>query len=810
MMPVLWSSLSVNKIMSQLVVLNLGQGSWSQGWSAVTAQLWQSDVLVPMQFTGCLLPAPELESLYARWQRLYNALHSDRTWRNSSLKPNPAIASLSEFEIDEDDITNVSKSEFNTCSLALQHQINTWLSHDGFHGIDRKLRTQLVPSDEIRVVITADVHSMLQFPWCLWSFFEDFPKAELALSPMNYTRISKSSDGIKRPAVRILAVLGDSQGIDITRDRDLLSQLPNAEVQFLVEPTRSQLSEHLWDATRGWDVLFFAGHSSSQERGEIQINPTTTLTIEQLKYGLKQAIARGLKLAIFNSCDGLGLAWDLAELQIPQMIVMREPVPDRVAQVFLTQFLSAFSQGKSLYLAVREAREKLQDIEELFPGAPWLPVICQNPAEVPQNWQDWVLLPKSRRRLPTRPELKQLLFSSAIATGFVLGIRALGMLQAMELAAFDQGIKSRPAALPDSRLLVVTITEEDIQAQRNEPRKGSLSDRTLELLLGKLEQYEAAAIGLDLYRDFSVEPNRPSLKKRLETSDRLVAICKRPDPVNDPTGIEPPPEVRGDRIGFSDFVEDSDGVLRRQLLLMSPNPTSPCATSQSFAVKLAFNYLNQNGVKASFSSIGNLQFGDRVYPKLRDRSSGYQSIDANGSQLLLNYSTEPRQVASQVTVSQIIKGQINPSAVKNRIVIIGVTSNSSGDYWATPYGRSFADRVPGVFLQAQMVSQLVNVGLNQRPLLRVWTLGAEILWVTGWAIGAGTLVLCLRREDPIQQIIAVSLLCGTVTGICFILLMSGWWVPLVPTLLACVLTPLQVVFAMNRSSKPLEIFENTL
>ncbi len=58
---------------------------------------------------------------------------------------------------------------------------------------------------------------------------------------------------------------------------------------------------------------------------------------------LRKAISRGLQLAIFNSCDGLGLANDLAELNIPQIIVMRSPVPDLVAQEFLKHFLKAFS-----------------------------------------------------------------------------------------------------------------------------------------------------------------------------------------------------------------------------------------------------------------------------------------------------------------------------------------------------------------------------------------------------------------------------------------------------------------------------------
>ena len=65
------------------------------------------------------------------------------------------------------------------------------------------------------------------------------------------------------------------------------------------------------------------------------------------------------------------------------MIVMREPVPDRVAQEFLKYFLQAFARGDTLYLSVREARERLQGLENQFPCATWLPVICQNPAEEP-------------------------------------------------------------------------------------------------------------------------------------------------------------------------------------------------------------------------------------------------------------------------------------------------------------------------------------------------------------------------------------------------------------------------------------------
>jgi hypothetical protein len=35
-----------------------------------------------------------------------------------------------------------------------------------------------------------------------------------------------------------------------------------------------------------------------------------------------------------------------------------------------------------VYQAVRSAREQLQGLEDRYPCASWLPVICQNPAEI--------------------------------------------------------------------------------------------------------------------------------------------------------------------------------------------------------------------------------------------------------------------------------------------------------------------------------------------------------------------------------------------------------------------------------------------
>ena len=70
------------------------------------------------------------------------------------------------------------------------------------------------------------------------------------------------------------------------------------------------------------------------------------------KNAMKIAIAKGLQLAIFNSCDGLGIANQLAKLYLPQSIVMREVVADEAAQKF-----SQYFELKGPSLFVLQGRE---------------------------------------------------------------------------------------------------------------------------------------------------------------------------------------------------------------------------------------------------------------------------------------------------------------------------------------------------------------------------------------------------------------------------------------------------------------------
>ncbi|MBD2194121.1 MULTISPECIES: pentapeptide repeat-containing protein [Calothrix] len=357
---------------TKLVVLKLTQGNLNTGFS-VTLQIGLEGEHPYFESNGKLPPASELALIYNQWQTAY------RQSLQGSLR----------IKISETQVTNISRRElFNECDTAatsLKKQVNLWLDSELFRPLKEQLLEKLNPSDSIRILLQTEDSQLRRIPLHLWNFFERYPQAEIAISSTAYEKREKNK--CVKSQVKILAILGDSSGINIQKDRLLLEELPNAEVTFLVEPQRQVLNDELW--LQSWDILFFAGHSSTQadaEIGNFRINSTDSLTIAELKNALTKAIEQGLHLAIFNSCDGLGLAVNLADLHIPQMIFMREPVPDKVAQEFLKNFLTEFSSGKPLYLSLRSARSKLQGLENEFPYATWLPVICQNPAEIPLAW----------------------------------------------------------------------------------------------------------------------------------------------------------------------------------------------------------------------------------------------------------------------------------------------------------------------------------------------------------------------------------------------------------------------------------------
>jgi CHASE2 domain-containing sensor protein len=185
-----------------------------------------------------------------------------------------------------------------------------------------------------------------------------------------------------------------------------------------------------------------------------------------------------------------------------------------------------------------------------------------------------------------------------------------------------------------------------------------------------------------------------------------------------------------------------------------------------------------------------LQLENVVFKPLEAHTGGYQQLDAWGHQVLLNYRSHrsPQNIAPQVTLTQVLKGQINPNLVKDKIVLIGVTATSLKDYFPTPYsaGQELNEQMPGVIVQAQMVSQILSAVLENRPLLWVWPMWREALWVGCWSLVGG--MLAWRFRILLHLGLGGGVALGVLYGLCFGLLLRSGWVPLVPSALALVAT----------------------
>lgn len=362
--------------MGKLILFKIESGSFINGFD-VSLQICEDNpdgITHPFTtITGRLPPCQPITQHYQQWQESYRSLHQQ-----------VRLGSPKQQVIH---ITN----NCQVSAIQLKETLRNWYhcEAESFSRIREKLFTELDIEESIRFLIQTNLNEIRFLPWHLFfdSFLNLYHKAELAIAPVEYNtlniKIKESSE------IKILAVFGNSEGIDLKPDQEVLTNLQKAEIVTLINPSRKELFYQLYE--QEWDVLFFAGHSGKNEenwQGKLYLNEDDIITIEEFNHALKQAIQNGLKLAIFNSCDGLGLAQDLVALHLSQVIVMGEMIPDAVAHVFIKEFLNSFADNQPLYLAVRQAREKLQPLENKFPCATWLPIICQNPASLPLTWQN--------------------------------------------------------------------------------------------------------------------------------------------------------------------------------------------------------------------------------------------------------------------------------------------------------------------------------------------------------------------------------------------------------------------------------------
>jgi len=403
---------------------------------------------------------------------------------------------------------------------------------------------------------------------------------------------------------------------------------------------------------------------------------------------------------------------------------------------------------------------------------------------------------------PSLAFAKSVLIASAAVTLSLMGARQLGILQPIELSVYDEMVRWRPEEQPDSRLLVVGITEADIQKLKQWP----ISDRKIAEILQKLEKMQPAVIGLDVLRDVPFGDGRKELTKVLQKSDRIIGVCLVTDGSPDNPGSPPPPGMPENRVGFADFDIDPGGILRRSLLFMKPPKIEGNSSvdkhlcndnSQilySFNLQLALRYLQGQKIYPHLGPDQSLWLGKTQLKRLQSNDGGYTNADARGYQILINYRSR-RQVANQVSISDVLEGKVDPHLVKDKIVLIGYTTETVKDFFYTPYSGQQQNKqfMPGIVAHAQVVSQILSTVLDKRPMFWFWPEWAEILWISGWSIVGGTLASRIAHPAKLGGTFAAML-----SGCCAIgfgIFLLGGWVPVTAPTLALILAGTSIVSA---------------
>ncbi|MEH1859896.1 MAG: CHASE2 domain-containing serine/threonine-protein kinase [Nostoc sp.] len=394
----------------------------------------------------------------------------------------------------------------------------------------------------------------------------------------------------------------------------------------------------------------------------------------------------------------------------------------------------------------------------------------------------FVKVQDSRETSKSKSWLQIIFVTSIGVTAFIWGVRELKWLQPWELRVYDQMLRSRPSEAPDRRILLVKITDKDIKRE-----KWPLSDRTINQLLKKIESYQPRIVGLYLFR-----PEDNNLAANLQNQDNIVTTCLFSSLGRDE--IPPPPNVSIDNVGFSDVVADNenDQILRRTLLFAN-STDKKCTTSFAFGAQIAINYLEKQGIEYDFTKKGDFLLGKTLFVSLQPNSAGYQHLDAQGYQILLNY-RHPNSLADQVTLTDVLSGQVNPILFKDRLVIIGTTAaNIPPGGFYTPYSAlpDQPARMPALFIHAQIASQLISTVLDGRPLIWYWPNWVELIWMWGWSLLGG--ILAWRWQNPLLLLVVGTITIFGLIVICVVLFLQAGWVPLIPPALALVISSICVI-----------------
>ncbi|VEP14213.1 Diguanylate cyclase with Chase2 sensor (fragment) [Hyella patelloides LEGE 07179] len=341
-------------------------------------------------------------------------------------------------------------------------------------------------------------------------------------------------------------------------------------------------------------------------------------------------------------------------------------------------------------------------------------------------------------------QFKGLLIIASSIAGLVIAGSFTSAYQALEWSTLDLWFRLRPQEDRDSRIVVVDISESDIRELGEWP----ISDRTLANLLNNIAQQQPRVIGLDLYRDLPQGDivGQQKLSEFFRTTPNIIGVAK----VVGDSVFAPPILEESGQTAMADLVIDQDAKVRRGLISIK---TAEDGVILGLAAKLALIYLAQEDI--TLQAVENSKdriLGQAAFSPLGKNEGAYRGADVGGFQILLNFRGTEDQFA-RTSLTEVLNKQVASDLFKDKIVLIGSTAPSLNDSFYTPYSSSDLkfQQMPGVYIHANLTSQIVSAALDNRLMIEGISEIGEWLWIIWWSFVGATISLVLLDIDLLQK-----------------------------------------------------------
>ena len=413
-------------------------------------------------------------------------------------------------------------------------EFHRWLRNEQLYEIRQKIENvaRNVPkegNDWVDVLLTCDSPELACLPWEINTKLSAPGSRAIRLARIPKHIHDSTVSHIRRKA-RVLAILGDDKGINLKDDKQALRAFSKvAEVEFIgwepgkdIAQLKQEIIDKIGDRTTK-DIVFFAGHSNETVHtgGELSIAPGASITINDIKKPLQQAIKQGLQFAIFNSCSGISIAESLIDLGVPQVAVMREPIHNNVAQEFLVQFLASLAEYKDVHEALIDACAFLKEKKHnTYPSTYLIPSLFRHPQSELFRLEPFGIWQSIKSWLPTNKEAVYL--TAFLSLSLIPPIQDLLLDSRLLLqAAYRQSTQINQNSIVNpnhqSPILLVQIDSKSLKQDKVEFVNERYMDYSyLAKIVDKLVDRNARLIGVDYILD--KDKQQPENSQKLKES----------------------------------------------------------------------------------------------------------------------------------------------------------------------------------------------------------------------------------------------------------------------------------------------------